>query len=470
MRKKLVHIAFLLIPCFIIGFIPLIVNGQNHWKAGVARIKITPTTSLWMAGYAARTQTAEGKLHDLWAKALYLEDAQANRALLVTTDILGYTRDMSEKICRGIMSASGIERSQIILSSTHTHSGPVLTDALTDIYPMNAEQWEEATAYTDWLVQQIIELAAKAMKHPRSVVLSSSNGAVRFQVNRRNNKASTLHRQTSLAGPNDYAVPVLRVADEKGKIMAIVFGYACHPTTLFGYKWSGDYAGIAQMEIEKMYKGTNAMFFQGAGADHDPIPRGSLPLAVQYGKELAAAVERTLAEEMQPLLPQLQTAYNEISLMLNPPPLRMELETMKTQLKRWERTWAVSMLKRIDRGENLISEYPYPVQMWNLGGQLMAALGGELLVDYSIQLKKIFGDNLFVMGYANDVMGYIPSETVLAEGGYEGRSSHKVYGLPNTWNTGIQEQILREVVRMAKDEGMTDIPDIETKANKIISN
>jgi len=250
MRKRIAPLFLLLIPILFTGEISFATDRYKQWKAGTARVKITPTTPLWMAGYAARTQPAEGKLHDLWAKALYLEDAQANRALLVTTDILGYTRDMSEKICQGIISVSGLERSQIILSSTHTHSGPVLADALTDIYPMNAEQWEEATAYTDWLVKQIIELAAKAMKHPRPVVLSSSNGVVRFQVNRRNNKASTLHQQTDLAGPNDYAVPVLRVADEKGKIMAIVFGYACHPTTLFGYKWSGDYAGIAQMQME----------------------------------------------------------------------------------------------------------------------------------------------------------------------------------------------------------------------------
>ena len=69
------------------------------------------------------------------------------------------------------------------------------------------------------------------------------------------------------------------------------FGYACHPTVLDGYEWSGDYPGFAQIELEKSYPGTVAMFFQGTGADMNPLPRRTVPLAQQYGEELAAAVQ-----------------------------------------------------------------------------------------------------------------------------------------------------------------------------------
>ena len=40
------------------------------WKAGVARVVITPEYPVWMAGYSSRTSPSDGKLHDLWAKAV----------------------------------------------------------------------------------------------------------------------------------------------------------------------------------------------------------------------------------------------------------------------------------------------------------------------------------------------------------------------------------------------------------------
>jgi hypothetical protein len=70
------------------------------------------------------------------------------------------------------------------------------------------------------------------------------------------------------------------------------------------------------------------------------------------------------------------------------------------------------------------------------------SLGGEVVVEYANALKQRYGQNLFVMAYSNDVMGYIPSETVLREGGYEGDTSQMVYGLPGRWAPGLQNRIL----------------------------
>ena len=64
------------------------------------------------------------------------------------------------------------------------------------------------------------------------------------------------------------------------------------------YKWSGDYAGFAQIELEKLYPGSVALFYQGAGADQNPLPRRTPELAIQYGKELAVAVERVISENL----------------------------------------------------------------------------------------------------------------------------------------------------------------------------
>ncbi len=77
-------------------------------------------------------------------------------------------------------------------------------------------------------------------------------------------------------------------------------------------------------------------------------------------------------------------------------------------------------------------------------------LGGEVVVDYALRLKHELTGDVWVTGYANDVMSYIPSRRVLREGGYEGATSMVYYGLPTTWGPTIEEAIVREVHRQVK--------------------
>ncbi|MEL7587567.1 MAG: neutral/alkaline non-lysosomal ceramidase N-terminal domain-containing protein [Prolixibacteraceae bacterium] len=430
--------------------------GQAGWKAGVAKMVITPKEPLWMGGYAVRDKPADGKLHDLWAKALFLEDASGNKALLITADLVAFPKVVSDRIRDGLQAKMGLSRAQIILNSSHTHSGPVLSEALTDIYPMDDSQKQQVEQYTDWLAGQIVALGQKAQKDAEGVTIYSQNGVVRFQVNRRHNTEKNVTAQTALSGPNDFAVPVLKITDKKGKIKALAFGYACHPTVLGLYQWSGDYAGFAQIELEKKYRGATALFFQGAGADMNPMPRHTVALAQQFGQELAAAVVRVLNEEMKALDPELATAYSEIDLELNPAFSKDELERLKSMEKTekgylaYKSKWAERMLTELDRHGKLPASYPYPVQVWRIGDQLLTALGGEVLVSYSIQLKRILGSGLFVLGYSNDVMTYIPSEDEIRRGGYEVESAPMVYGMPSTWKTGLEEKIIGEVLKQVQ--------------------
>lgn len=429
-------------------------DHAGEWKAGVARTVITPEQPIWMAGYAARDHPAEGKLHDLWAKALAIEDARGHQAVLVTTDLLGIPKGMSDTIRDRLEARFGISRAQIMLNSSHTHSGPVLQHALSDIYPLDEAGKEKIVQYTRKLTDQLVALVGKALHSMEEAHLYAENGVTRFQVNRRNNKEATLVRQTDLNGPNDYAVPVLKVADASGNVMAVVFGYACHNTVLDGYQWAGDYAGFAQLTLEEAYPGTTALFFQGAGADQNPIPRKSVPLARQYGKTLAAAVERVLDGTMRELPSLLSTAYGEVELPLTAPPSKEELSKLAKESQGYPKRWARRLMKKMERKEPFMTSYPYPVQVWQLGGQPLIALGGELVVEYAIRLKELFGQDIFVLGYSNDVMAYIPSATILREGGYEGATSQMVYGLPGTWASNVEILILRKVASVAREAGI----------------
>ncbi|MGA0559656.1 neutral/alkaline non-lysosomal ceramidase N-terminal domain-containing protein [Larkinella sp. VNQ87] len=424
------------------------------WKAGVAKVNITPQQPIWQAGYASRTHPSDGKLHDLWAKALALEDEKGQRAVLVSSDLLGFPKAMSDRIRQKLSQTLGLTNAQVLLNSSHTHSGPVLEDALHDIYPLGAPEQAVINAYSQALEKQIIQLVTDAFRKLEPAELYSQNGVTRFQVNRRNNKEGALREQAELRGPNDYAVPVIKVVDANGKLKAIAFGYACHPTVLDLYQLSGDYAGFAQIELENSHPGTTALFFQGAAGDQNPLPRRTVPLARQYGRELAAAVDRVLDEPMQRLDAQLNTAYSEIPLKLSPGPSVAELTKIAQEKDGYLKRWATRVLREQQAGKPYLTQYAYPVQAWRLGNQPLFSFGGELVIEYALEVKKRFGLNAFVFGYCNDVMGYIPSETILKEGGYEGESSQMVYGLPSPWVAGLQQQILAEVEKLAAQAGL----------------
>ena len=134
--------------------------------------------------------------------------------------------------------------------------------------------------------------------------LAWGTGRADFAVNRRNNdqsKAAELREQIALQGPVDHDVPVLRVAGADGKPKAIVCGYACHCTTLSFNQFTGDYAGFAQIDLERSYPGAQAMFVAGCGADQNPLPRGAVAQAEDYGRQLAEAVGRVLDAPMRPV-------------------------------------------------------------------------------------------------------------------------------------------------------------------------
>jgi len=235
---------------------------NTGWKAGVARVVITPEQSMWLAGYGGRDHSSEGTIHDLWAKALVLEDANGEQAVLVTTDLLGFPKNMSDRIRDRLKVKFNLSRAQIILNSSHTHSGPVLKGSLTDVYPLNSKQVEKIEQYSGKLTDKIVKLVGDALHSMEPVQLYVQNGVTRFQVNRRNNNERTLNPQTELKGPNDYAVPVIKVINDAGDLIAVAFGYACHGTVLSIYKWSGDYPGFAQIELEKLHPGVLHYFFR----------------------------------------------------------------------------------------------------------------------------------------------------------------------------------------------------------------
>jgi len=253
-------------------------------------------------------------------------------------------------------------------------------------------------------------------------------------------------------GPVDHDVPVLQVNGADGRTRALLFGYACHNTTLSDYEFCGDYAGFAQEYVEQAHPGTTAMFMIGCGADQNPTPRRTMEWARQHGRALANAVEAALVSRPRPVRGPLRVALGEVTLELAQP----DMEKVKQQAAsndKYAKRHAEMVLAELATNGRVDATYPYLVQVLRFGDDLtMIALAGEVVVDYSLRLKaELAGTPVWVAGYTNDVFGYVPSERVLREGGYEAEGAILYYGtMPTPFLPSVEERIVAKVHELVK--------------------
>lgn len=426
------------------------------WKAGVAKAVITPDKSVWLAGYGSK-RAPDGKLHDIWMKALALEDADGNRAVLITSDFQGVPKIMSDQVFAQVKQKYGLERRQVMFTFSHNHCGPRLGDDLVDYYPVDADQVKLVDEYTAQMVTRSVAMIGEALSKLAPASLQTGSGRATFAVNRRNNREADvpalMENGTPLVGPVDHSVPVLTVTRPDGKLEAILFGYACHPTTLSFLTWCGDYPGFAQLELEKNHPGATAMFVNTCGGDQNPLPRRKVELCEKYGHMLAMGVEEALKTPLQSVSAGLKTAFAYVDIPYLKVMAREELQAFAGDSNAIRARWAKRMLQKLDAGDKFESAYPYPVHAWQLGKEMLViGQGAETVVDYALRFKSEFGPGTWVCGYADDMISYIPSRRVWNEGGYEGGSNLYEYGRPALrWSGEIEDLIAATVQKLVKE-------------------
>jgi neutral ceramidase len=416
------------------------------WQAGTATIDITPERSLWMAGFAARTQASQGVALPLHAKALALKYGNQPAAVLVTADLLGVTAGMTARVSALVQRRHRLRRSDLLFNASHTHCGPVIDEQLSVAYGLTDAQLADIRAYTMQLEDKLAAVIGDALSRLRPAGLSYARDEAGFAANRRVKFVPL--------GPVDRTVHVLRVDRADGSPLAAVFGYACHNTTLPAtfVQYHGDYAGVAQATLEQRHPGTTAMFVAGCGADANPAPRGTLELVNSHGTALADAVDRAL-KATHPIAATLNTAYATVDLPFASDRARerwrQQLDIDPIYLQRH----AAAMKALVDRDGRLPRAQVDPVQVWRFGapgdradGLTLVALGGEVVVDYALRLAREYpGRSMWVAGYSNDVFGYVPSLRVLREGGYEGGDAMIYYARPAPFTEAVEESIVGKV-------------------------
>lgn len=418
------------------------------WKAGSASVIITPDTDMTMAGYAARNKPSEGKAQDLFAKALAIEDAAGGRFVVVTMDLIGVPRDLRAHLEKRAADAWSLPREGLLLNASHTHCGPSfhIGNTAADDEPATSDL---GGRYGAQLEEKLFHLIGAALKDTAPARIFYSHARAGFAMNRRLPTDKGFQNSPYPDGPVDHDVPVLSVRGADGALRAVLFGYSCHNTTLSFYQFCGDYAGFAQEDLQADHPGVAALFLNGCSGDQNPYPRGTIEFAQRHGRALAMAVEAALTvASPRAITGPVRATMDHVELKYSPVPTREELAEQAQSKDQYIAAHAKRVLAKLEKDGALPESYPYPVQVVHLGNELvLAALGGEVVVDYALRLKKELAGPaaVWIAGYSNDVMGYIPSRRVREEGGYEGETAMRFTSHPAPWAPELEEKIVAKV-------------------------
>lgn len=423
-------------------------------QVGVAKADITPQESVPLAGYGGKTRMSQEIVHPIWLKAMAIRDELGQTSVLVTADLVGLSDKMVDIIAKNALEKYQLPRERLILNTSHNHSCPVTEDVLWIYYEFSDQERAAKDRYTQMVYQRYDEVIAAALKDLKPAEISFEQGLAGIAVNRRRSRGP----ETRAFGAQvDQDVPVLAVKSE-GKLHAILFGYSCHTTALGGLSISGDYAGFAQIELEKQYPGSLAMFIQNCGGDANPLPRirgneaEAVKLTSMYGHILAEAVKQVIAAPMKAITGPVKAVMGETELFLRPGLSLTELQKKLPGLTGMAKTEIQHQINQYQTLGAPPDRVKYPVQVWRFGsGFTFIALTGETVVDYSLKFKGLYGWNdTWVFGYNNDLLSYVPSLRVLKEGGYEGDAGMAEYGHRAPYTETVEKQISEKVDELVK--------------------
>jgi len=351
-----------------------------RFRAGAASAEVSPEPGLFIAG-DARNRRFAGVHDPLFAKAVVLHDG-ATAVAVVTVDNIGLTRPDIETIRQRAATAAGLPgltADRIVVSSTHTHSGP-------DVVGLWGEH-ELASGRDEAYMQHLVATAAAQV--------TAAAAALRPATLR---VASGVHElpwveNVTEPGLLDRQMGVLQFLDEGGRSIATLTNFACHPTVMDAVsdQVSSDYvAGFYRVMRERL-PGEH-LFLQGAiGGWVQPDKTGrSFTLADAYGADVADRALALLDGAERHAAPRLRAARREFLVPLANPGFAALLEA--------------GVLQRPLEEGHIRTE----VALLEIGEAVLITHPGETSPQYSLDTRTLIDrPHSFVLGLAGDALGYI---------------------------------------------------------------
>ncbi len=453
--KLMLRILF----AFVVQSLPHSIVAAD-WRVGFAKTDVTPTAPVRLSGYANRPKPFDSVADPLHARAMTIvQDGQqrSSAVVIVSIDSIAVTAAMTIDVATWANEKFGIERSQIVLCSSHSHAAPHLSGGLSNLYsvPLTEEETQRTKEYTDSLVAKIKQTVEAAFKSSQPAKLNIATTSANFAMQRRAIRSGKWAGFGETPdGACDRRVRVLECRSMDDKILGAAYMYACHCTTMGGdfNQVSGDWAGLSANRLEAVHPDAIFLPVIGCGADANPKPRTGYQFAEQHAAELVDSVKKAIQGERTPLTASPQSHFGYAGLapeLPSPEDVETKTKSDNPNIKRWAEYMKAT---RAAMGR-LPETVPMPIHTWQFGDELTwVFLGGEVVSEYQMSIeKRLGGKQTWVAAYVDDVFAYVASERMRAEGGYEVDDSMTYYLQPGRWQAGTQELIEKRVDELLRE-------------------
>ena len=412
-------------------------------KVGIAKLDVTPPVGSRMAGFAGRVFPSLAVHDPLWARAVIFDDGK-QRVGLVQMDLIAVSETTASKVREGAAKSAGVVPSGLMLSGTHTHSGPTFWD--------DGTFTEGEKAYWAELPDRLIGLVNEAAANLAPAKVGAASGWSAIGINRREVVPGNLVvLGRNHFGKFDTELGLIRIDRADGSPLAGVMNYACHAVCLMAdnYLTSADYPGYAAHYFEQRVPGALGVFLQGACGNVNPreaaVHHGyasgsSFNIAARAGEDIAEEAARVWRKAQPTDAVDFRFANRRIQIPTNRPRALKAAEAALADAEksagqpRGEKTpymtwYSLPNPERArKRVEDLKAQGNAPVeceiQAISLGPVTFVAWPGEIFCDFGMEVKQNSPlKPTYTVGYANGSIGYVPTPEAFKEGGYEAETA-----------------------------------------------
>ena len=405
-------------------------------KVGTAQLEITPEVGIDLAGFAIRPQPSTEILDRLWVRALYLEDGP-ERLLWLHSDLLALEQELADRWRHQLEAETGVPRSRVLISTTHTHSGPA-TIQLTGC-------GEVRPSYVNWLEHQIQCAARAAVGDLESCRVLNVQGACALGVDRRDSERAH----------TDPRVGVVGWQRGDGSYKAVFLNYGMHPVCLRGSQISADWPGeVARVLSDSLPGRPVALVSSGACGNLNPPGVGVTPAQMrQWGQEVVESVRPMLLnvvpDASQPEGGTLRVATASLGLPLE----RWNARDIKRyaaacladpagprefsdKFRQAVEVWRDSMSQRLERNESPNAHAE--LTAIGLGHAIILTVNAEAFSRFAELAAPGSSKTIHTVNCTNGMIGYLPTEEAYSEGTYEVLWSMLFYNMLRPQKGGLE--------------------------------
>jgi hypothetical protein len=393
--------------------------------AGVAGVDITPKPGPILQGHWS-LNPSHGVLLPLHVQALVMQAGSASAAI-ISADVLGVSREQTRTIRTLVAQATSIPADNLMICASHTHSAPA-------VLPIIGQEPDEA--FVDALIKGAVDCVVRANADLAPVRMGLGGGAAHFNVNRRP-RPNTTDMCPNDAAVIDHRVRLLRIDRLDGSPLAVLFHFACHPTTKSGSEgWiSSDFPGAARAYVARHLQ-CPAMFVPGCFAnvrprvldDNNRFRSATADEVIHIGETLGCSVVRAAKSTCCADVESLKSQQVSISVPFAGHPPK---DLLQTKLRddsaigvKVNAPWAQRVQQLIDSGAMPASEETF-MQAMRIGPVMLVSVPGEPVLEIGMAIERTLLQacpdihDVWSVGYTNDMLGYLCTEAHHSEGGYE---------------------------------------------------